>query len=432
MRTEVMTAAVRRVAGDVLGIGEPILRRVPWLRNLNTSSPAPAVVPYRSRLETDAAVLFVPGFAWYMDPLFGRFPEALATVPELDDWDLYGLSYSTGPRPDFLVGWAADPSIDLIATFLRTLAMVPPLDRYKSLALIGHSMGGLIIQRALVDDQSFTRRVSHVMLFGTPSGGLRKARWGAVLKRQIEDMGEGGEFIRDLRSRWDERFGAARPFVFWTIAGDCDMFVPASSSLAPFPEDTRLVVPGNHIDIGLVTGPEQMSVQVAVRGLLGDAAPAGPWNSARVAVEQREFRRAVDQLRPHSDELDEHHLVELAVALDAIGDRDEAIRVLRASPNLGNDAKGVLAGRLKRNWLTDGRQESGAAALALYQECYDAASASDNHEQAYYHGVNVAFLALAYAHDRHRTAELAREVLGHCASASPGMWCSAAEGEARL
>jgi pimeloyl-ACP methyl ester carboxylesterase len=48
-----------------------------------------------------------------------------------------------------------------------------PLDRYESLALIAHRMGGLVAQQALLDDPLLVGRVRHRILFGTPSGGLR-------------------------------------------------------------------------------------------------------------------------------------------------------------------------------------------------------------------------------------------------------------------
>jgi alpha-beta hydrolase superfamily lysophospholipase len=43
---------------------------------------------------------------------------------------------------------------------LRTTTSYPPLDAYAALAFVAHSMGGLVVQRALLD-KALTSRVSH-------------------------------------------------------------------------------------------------------------------------------------------------------------------------------------------------------------------------------------------------------------------------------
>lgn len=294
-------------------------------------------------------------------------------------------------------------------------------------------MGGLVVQRSLVDDSELTGRTSHAFFFGTPSGGLHTGKLGRFLKRQIADMAYDGGFIRDLRQRWDEQFASRRPFDLWVVAGDRDEFVPAGSSLSPFPPETQLVVPGNHIEIVDVNEPGTMSEQVVTEGLVGNAAPAGPWNSARVAVERREFARAIDEMLPNAAKLDERHLVELALALDATGRRDEAVQILdQAAATHGTDARGTLAGRRKRNWLAEGLRDDGEAALELYSESLAAAIAAGAHDQAHYHAINVAFLQLAYKGDRGAARAAAEQALEHAAQAEPGFWRAASEAEAQL
>src|SRR5262249_37934940 len=153
------------------------------------------------------------------------------------------------------------------------------LQSYKRLALIAHSMGGLAAQQALVDDDKFAKRVSHVVLFGTPSLGLSKASRFAFWKRQVRDLAEGSRFIVDLRAAWKEKFDRTTrpaPFKFLAVAGDQDEFVPRSSSIDLFPKDHHAVVPGNHTEIVKPRKPEDLSVQVVVQHLLGNAAPSGP------------------------------------------------------------------------------------------------------------------------------------------------------------
>lgn len=332
-----------------------------------------------------------------------------------------------------LVGlWSADPPLISLADLLRTAAANSPLDRYRSLAFVAHSMGGLIVQRALVDDERFMERVSHVFLFGTPSAGLVKASLFSRLKRQFRDMGENSTFIIDLRNRWSHQFGAMPPFRFLSIAGDQDEFVPRTSSIDPFPRTQRAVIPGNHLQIVDPLNMEDLSIQLVIKGLVGDAAPAGPWNSARVAVESREFQGAVRHLELHKQELDDAALVQLALALEGVGRQEDAMKVLEEQGRSNMDAMGVLAGRLKRRWLLERRQTDAQRVQELYAEAFALAEAANDSKQAFYHGINIAFMDLAYGDDRSAAKTMARKVLAHCQRALREKWRLATEGEAYL
>ena len=316
--------------------------------------------------------------------------------PELSAWDVYSVGYDTRLAPDIRGVWAADPSIPVLATFLQTRLTQAPLKDYGALALVAHSMGGLVAQRALLDHEDLCDRVSHALLFGTPSAGLRQAGRFAFLK-SIKDMAKDGEFICKLRHGWSERFAAGRPFKLWTVAGARDEFVPAESSLDPFPLEDRVVVIGDHLRIVKPENRNDMGVRAVCDGIVG-AAPGGPWNSALVAVEGKQFGKAIAQLEPHADELDDAHLVQLALALDSLGQADRAVGYLDARPTLGTDARGVLAGRLKRRWRAEGRKRD-ADEARLYTSGLQDARAAGDHAQAYYHAVNVAFMELASRDD---------------------------------
>ena len=136
--------------------------------------------------DRDRAVVFLHGFSGDRDDTWDRLPGLLGTV--VADWDIYTLGYATTFRPDFLGVWSADPDLPILATMLTTQASIDPLKRYRSLALVAHSMGGLVVQRALVDDPELANRTEKVVLFGTPSAGLRKASWLFSWKRQLRNM----------------------------------------------------------------------------------------------------------------------------------------------------------------------------------------------------------------------------------------------------
>ena len=384
---------------------------------------------------SETAIVFVHGFGGDPEKTWGKFPEFLSADRQLSGWDVFTVGYTTRLVPDIVGIWSADAPLDRLALLLASALMESTLAEYRSLVLIAHSMGGLIAQRALVDHDAVASRVSQVFLFGTPSAGLAKAGPFSFLKRQVRDMGENSEFIQDLRTRWNGKFVTAAPFKFRTIAGDQDEFVPSDSSLTPFPLEQQAVVAGNHLTIVKPAAADDLGVKIVIRGIMGDAAPAGPRNSARVAVESRDFVRAIRELEPQKNELDAQGTVALSLALEETGRQPEAIALLEeyaAKHGKDTDPLGVLAGRLKRRWLAGRRRSDAERALALYRQGYAMAVRDNNPGQAFYHGINVAFMELAYGSDHTAAEGIAKEVLAQCRRARPDFWRAAAEGDCHL
>ena len=57
--------------------------------------------------------------------------------------------------------------------------------------------------------------------------------------------------------------------------------------------------------------------------------------------------------------------------------------------------------------------------MGLYRQGFQTAAAKDppDSDQAYYHGINIAYLELAYGGDYHAAQEMASQVLIHCQAA---------------
>src|SRR5258706_591695 len=161
---------------------------------------------YRQVPGNEAAVVFIHGFSGNITATWGEFPAFVAQHGAFAGWDIWCLGYASNLRVDVVGLWSANPDITKISRLLRANASDGQLKPYKSLALIAHSMGGLVAQQALIDDPSLRRRVSHLVLFGTPSGGLSKARLVQLFKPQLRDMSRGGVFIDTLRTRWTDAF----------------------------------------------------------------------------------------------------------------------------------------------------------------------------------------------------------------------------------
>jgi serine/threonine protein kinase/tetratricopeptide (TPR) repeat protein len=240
-----------------------------------TTSVGKARGPYLVTLRqggAHAAVIFIHGFKGHPRASWGAFPNAIARHLKAAQWDLFSLGYSSTLSLDLIGIWTADPDLSVLATYLHTALDQPPLDRYQRLAIIAHSMGGLVVQRALLDHDDLRERVRHLFLFATPSAGLTKAIRLARFKKQWRDLRPDGNFIRSLRSEWEQKLGGALPFELVCIAGDRDEFVPAASCFASFPASCCAVVPGNHVEIIKPSSGAELSVQLVLKRLGADAA----------------------------------------------------------------------------------------------------------------------------------------------------------------
>jgi pimeloyl-ACP methyl ester carboxylesterase len=363
----------------------------------------------------EVAIIFVHGFTGDAAATWGEIPDLLSKYPTLSGWDLYGFGYQSERRIDLLHIWSSDARLEEISTELISL---PQLNRYRRVALVAHSMGGLVVQRALVRSPDLRNRASHIIFFGTPSAGLGKAAPFAFLNQQIKEMNASGRFIAQLRKDWTAlNLNDNPPFSFLTVAGEIDQFVPPSSSLYPFPEDVRAVIPGNHISMlrtDVQTPPPIVSL--LLEQITRGARPSGPRNSAALAVERGDFQQAIDKLWPIRVELDSGGAALLALALDSLNRRDDAIAILQKH-NTDTDSLGILGGRYKRRWLVEHRQSDFDRAIDLYSQAYKLAGSKNpcDSGQCFYHGINLAYLNLATRHLQ-EAQTIAEQVLNHCAA----------------
>ena len=227
----------------------------------------------RARPGHFVAIVFIHGYSGALTRTWGNFPTFIQADHRLDAWDLFSVGVTTSLLPDL---------------------------------------------------------IDCLVLYGTPSDGLRWAGPFKFWNRQVRDLSADSDFMRDLRQRRNALFDDP-PFTFATVAGDTDDFVPGASSLDPFERRFHHVVPGNHLGIVKPTSRSDVAVRVAISSIVGEGASAGPWSEARMAIERGEFREAARRLEPHADELDPHALVQLALALEELGRRDKALATARTT-----------------------------------------------------------------------------------------------------
>ena len=133
----------------------------------------------------------------------------------------------------------------------------------------------------------------------------------------------------------------------------------------------------------------------------------------------------------------ERELVQAALVLDAEGKRAEAIELLEMHPHLGTDAKGTLAGRVKRRWLESGSSSDAKWALELYTEALGVATDRKNDGQIFYHAINVAFMKfVAFDESIESVKEMAALALAHAQKCERDpeqtVWSLATQAEAHL
>ncbi len=404
----------------------------------------------KSSMDAKAAIIFVQGFTGSGATTWTELLPRIEAQRNLESWDIYTVTYATSLSLDISELWPADANLKTLGQRLATDLAQAALAPYNGLVLIAHSMGGLVVQKALVDYPTLVRRTRCVILLGTPSDGLKKSSGAAsLLKRQLKDMAWGSPFITALRADWQAKFGDRLPFSFLAVAGERDQFVPPDSSLAPFPLEQQAVVPGNHVSMLSPAAADDNLVRLIDRRICDEKA-GDVGDSALRMIERGEFQRLIEEFYDRAAGLDEKALVQLAIALDAVGRRDDAYRLLSerlAGPGDADrsssvrfakesDTLGALAGLRKREWLQKRQKADGDAAFEHYKKGLELARAGNNLSQAYYHGINLAFLEFVFKGDREAAQKQARQALRDCEEAErrgeADEWLEATRGEAEL
>ncbi|SEU06451.1 alpha/beta fold hydrolase [Hymenobacter actinosclerus] len=380
------------------------------------------------KTDSTKAIIFIHGFSGEAHTTFGMLPAFLAGDRELVDWDIHCFGYPTSLFPDITGVWSADPDLTVLSGYLSSALISTRYNQYTEIAIIAHSMGGLIAQRSLLND-TVAQRINHVFLFGTPSNGLQKAGLLRLFKRQVRDMASGSPFITQLRLDWTNKYTDQLPFNFRVIAGIRDEFVPVSSSVNIFGEQHRAYVAGNHLEMVKPATAEEEIVFVIKGALSASEGVDSVLGSSHLAGYFEIIATLGDQ-----EELATEDLVRLVLALEMVGQQERAITLLDSQHTGSAELTGTLAGRFKRQWLANPLEKTleGERAYELYKQGFDQALQQLDHYQAFYNGINVAFLELALHRNRYNARTMAVHVLEQCNLAPREKWRLATEGEAQL
>lgn len=231
-----------------------------------------------------AVVVFVHGLFGHYRDTWGRFLELVLADRALTHCDVVSFGYPTGVKGAWFrfVG-AALPPISQVADHLRSELATRLVPAYDEIVLVGHSMGGLVVQRALLDalaagasGAALLARVRAVLLYAAPCRGVDG---GEILRLhgQARDLDETSDFIEALQADWAREVTGAAPgspaaaIRVLPVVGLQDNAVPEASARGAYREcDT---VPGDHVAMCKPDGPGALAFQVLRREVLGATTP---------------------------------------------------------------------------------------------------------------------------------------------------------------
>ena len=396
-----------------------------------------SLICYNKKETNNNLLLFVHGYNGSAGETFGHTPEMLTNAPQMAGWDIYSVGYSSDLLPSLGIGlWSAIPDIRKIATYLNTL-ISNQFEDYERIALVAHSMGGLVVQRFLLDcSNDILSKISHVMLFGTPSNGLNKAVWSSFWNRQIGDLSADSDFIKQLRADWDNKFQYPTQFVFKVVAGTTDEFVPTSSSLKVFPEKLYNIIEGNHVTMIKPLDNKDVNHQsytLILKTLTGQNVQYLSGNFEEINILLGQYNSIIQKHLPNATLLTPKNLGYLVFALECSNRQDEAIAVLDQHPSssTNTDLMGYIGGRHKRRYLVRGFQTDFDTAFSYYSKALEMAKQKADRCQIFYHAINLAFLS-AITDETLNMVNYANLALANCSSSSSDLWEIATYAEANL
>ena len=339
-----------------------------------------------------SAIIFIHGFKGNQAETWGKTFDFLRERNEMEKWDIYSYGYNSSLMPNILKGiWASEASITHIGESFREEIITRINEGYKSICLCAHSMGGLATQQAIIglnNEQLY--KLDSVILFGTPSNGLIKAKRAKLINFQIRDMGKESDFIKALRKNWTESFGDGMPFKFLAVRGGRDQFVPKESSTDVFPDDQVKSIEGDHVSIVKPDGPEDPIITTIIDKIFHNKNYSNDWDRAQLAVERAKFNEAV-QIYGKTDfnELQKNAQVNYILSLEALGHKEKVDELIHKISNSSSDAASVTGGRYKRKYLDSFEAKQLQRSIDWYTLGFKLAK--DN-EDKYYAAINLALL----------------------------------------
>jgi pimeloyl-ACP methyl ester carboxylesterase len=342
-------------------------------------------------------ILFVHGFSGDAHNTFGKIPELFTQENRLEGWDMFPFGFNANVNPEMGKDvWATVRDINRVSDNLSS-AIKYKFKEYDRIAIVAHGLGGIVAQRAILNlDENNRDRISHALLFGTPSNGITNNAIKKVWQNKISELINGQPFIQDLRTDWDTTFKKNYSFNLKVVYARKDDYVSKESCLNPFDKSHWVTVSGDHFTMSNVNTTNNDSYNLILDTLTDNEFTNKFLDKEEVNLILGEYDEVIRKLKPNLDQLDEQGLERLIYALEGLGKRDEAFKILKSHKLAQSDPDimNVLGGLYKRKYLDDSLAEDGKAALDYYTKALKLASDINQTEQICENAINLAFLNL--------------------------------------
>ncbi len=348
------------------------------------------------------AVVFIHGFAGEAHQSFGAIPTLLADETAMDGWDLFPLGFSENYTLEMGKNiWASELDViklaDNIASSLRHRFM-----DYKRIALVAHGVGGIALQLAILQLKPYEHnKISHLIFMGVPHLGISHTN-ATARDEDSKIYSKSGNFMTQLRERWDQAFAEHVPFTVVNAIGTQDNWVPADTSFGALPSVQDIYVAGDHFSMVQPDNQQHDGYQLIVKTLTGGEFANEYTNREEINLLKGDYDAVVRELWSDRVTLGPKGIRNLLFALEGLDRLEDAIQLANQALE-SNDSLhllGLLAGRVKRRYLKSMKDADGELSFKLYKQAFEKAESELNNDQMYFTAINLAFLALIHHEDR--------------------------------
>lgn len=395
------------------------------------------VTAFKKTKDANNLLIFLHGFSGEASATFGSIPSLMSAEESMQGWDIVPFGFSENVNPIFGKNiWASIEDINRIADYLAT-SIKYKFDKYARIAIVSHSLGGIVAQQTILKlSKTDLSKISHLLMFSCPSNGVKGNLFSRFLKNDMNDLSSDGPYIKNLRSNWNSKFPNGKyPFLFKTVAGTDDEFVPVTSSFSPFKDTNKVTISGSHFKIVNQKTKENDAYQLIMDSISNNEFYAKFTNESEVNLLLGKYQKVVNKLSENLEELDSTGLVQLVFAYEGLDDSETALSIVKNHKLAQDDSDllAVIGGRYKRKYLNTSIKKHGEESFIYYFKALEIAERKKDHSQIYYHAINLAFLSLVLNHNKKDMKKFAKKAIRATAKDEfENLWNLATNGEANL
>jgi hypothetical protein len=295
----------------------------------------------------------------------------------------------------------------------------------------------LVAQKAILElDETNRNRISHLIMFGTPSNGIAPEVLTKQWNKKYSELSSDGPYIKSLRQEWKDTFKEKYPFKLKVAASSEDEFVSIDSCHKPFDKEYCEIVDGKHLQIVKPVDEKDDAYSLVLSTLTGSKFFNQYTNKEEINLTLGKYDTVVKELLPRKDDLDKRGLTQLIFALEGLERKEEVYEILNNHPMAQNntDLMGIIGGRHKRDYLKTYSYKSSQLSREYYSKALKLSVENEVHSQIYYHAINLAFLSIVTDPETGKSemkkyANQALEATRHC---DDDLWKFATVAEANM